>query len=101
MVKLGMFIFIVFVRFILVGDIFMFMFMFIMFWFIIGVFLRGVIFMVLVIILGMFIGMGFFIIGLVWGRIGSMFDGELRFTVLKFWVIIFIGCCIFIRRKEK
>lgn len=76
-------------------DIPMFMFMPIMLWLIIGVFPRGAIPMVPVITLGMLIGMGPPIKGLVWGRTGSMFEGELRFTAPKLWVITFIGCCIF------
>lgn len=61
----------------------MFMFMPTMPWLIPAVFPRGAIPMVPVITPGMFIGMGPPIRGLVCGRTGSMFDGELRFTAPK------------------
>lgn len=66
-----------------VADIPMFMFMPTMLWLITGVFPRGAIPMVPVITPGMFIGRGPPIRGLVCGRTGSMFDGELRFTAPK------------------
>lgn len=91
--RLGMPMPIVPVRPIPAVDIPKFMFMPIMPWFITGVFPRGAIPMVPVI--GMLTGMGPPIRGFVWGRTGSMFDGELRFTAPKLWVITFIGCCIF------
>lgn len=83
MAMLGMPIPIVPVRPIPAADIPMFMFMPIMLWFIIGVFPRGAIPMGPVTTLGMLIGMGPPIKVLVWGRTGSMFDGELRFTAPK------------------
>lgn len=99
MAKLGMPIPMVPVRPIPAADIPKFMFMPIMLWFMAGVFPRGAIPTGPVIILGMLrgmgAGMGAPIRGLVWGRTGSMFDGELRFTAPKLWVITFIGCCIF------